>query len=130
MSKQTELIVRTDEGATDGKITTATSIQPYQTYWEGTSSFMQTAFQDDRYNLLFPNGTSTSYWMASRSVSVGPEGCGFRVSHVFKGSINANYVFWSRDASNDGYPRELFPIVSLNANLISGNDTAGWSVEI
>ena len=59
MSEQTALIGRTDDGAELGKITTATSIQPYQTYWTKDNAFMQTAFKGDGYNLLIPSGTGT-----------------------------------------------------------------------
>ena len=71
MSEQTEFIEQTENGATDGKITTVTSIQPYQTYWYKSNSDMQTAFKTatngtNYYNLIMPKGSNTKYWLASR----------------------------------------------------------------
>ena len=65
----------------------ASSIRPYQTYWSKSSSEMATAFKDYKeganyYNLIMPKGTSTQYWLASRSVSTYSYYCAFSVSYV------------------------------------------------
>ena len=44
LSKQDAFVERTE--GTNGAITTATSIQPYQTYWYKDATFMSTAFKD------------------------------------------------------------------------------------
>ena len=44
LSNQDAFIERTE--GTNGGITTATSIQPYQTYWYKDGTFMSTAFKD------------------------------------------------------------------------------------
>ena len=44
LSNQDAFIERTE--GTNGGITTATSIQPYQTYWYKDATFMSTAFKD------------------------------------------------------------------------------------
>ena len=44
LSNQDAFIERTE--GTNGAITTATSIQPYQTYWYKDATFMSTAFKD------------------------------------------------------------------------------------
>ena len=136
LSEQNSLIGRTDNGATSGYFYTATSIQPYQTYWEKDSSFMKTAFKDvensssasNYYNLIMPKGTSTTYWLASRCVNTGSSLCSFRVRGVDGGHVNADHVFGSSDITNDG-SLALFPVVSLSSELIEGNAESGYTVE-
>ena len=132
-SEQTNLLGRTDESATDGKLEASTSIQPYQTYWYKDNSFMQTAFKTanngkNYYDLLIPNGTSTYYWLASRCVGTSSNYCNFNVRGVYSGFVSACYMCDSDDdAYNDS--RELFPVVTLSSELLSGNATDGFTVK-
>ena len=133
MSEQTSLVGRTDESATDGKLEASTSIQPYQTYWYKDSSFMKTAFKTanngkNYYDLLMPNGTSTYYWLASRCVYAYSSGCCFNVRLVGSGNVGACYMYDSNDSAN-GDSRELFPVVTLSSELLSGNATDGFTVK-
>ena len=133
MSEQTSLIRRTDESATDGKLEASKSIQPYQTYWDKDSRFMQTAFKTanngkNYYDLLIPNGTSTYYWLASRCVDTGSGNCDFDVRGVISGRVNAYSMYYSND-DTDGDSRELFPVVTLSSELLSGNATDGFTVK-
>ncbi len=123
MSEQANLIEKTDNGATDGKITTATSIQPYQTYWSKDNMYMQKAFRTaeggtNYYDILIPNGSSTAYWMASRCIRTYSDKCSFIVRSAGDGNIGGGYIYYSDD---DNYldSRALFPVVSLNASLLS-----------
>ena len=132
MSEQTSLVGRTDESATDGKLEASTSIQPYQT-WYKDSSFMQTAFKTanngkNYYNLLIPKGTSTYYWLASRCVNTYSNRCSFYVRSVYSGNVDAYYMCNSIDGSNYD-SRELFPVVTLSSELLSGNATDGFTVK-
>lgn len=133
MSEQTSLVGRTDESATDGKLEASKSIQPYQTYWYKDNSFMQTAFKTanngkNYYDLLIPNGTSTYYWLASRCVGTGSRHCSFYVRRVYSGGVGADNVYIS-----GGSPyydsRELFPVVTLSSELLSGNATDCFTVK-
>ena len=132
MSEQTSLVGRTDESATDGKLEASTSIQPYQT-WYKDSSFMQTAFKTanngkNYYNLLIPKGRSTYYWLASRCVNANSDICYFLVRYVYSGNVNACGMCNSTvDAYN--FSRELFPVVTLSSELLSGNATDGFTVK-
>ena len=133
MSEQTSLIRRTDESATDGKLEASKSIQPYQTYWHKYSSFMQTAFKTanngkNYYDLLIPNGTSTYYWLASRGVGTGSRSCDFNVRYVFAGFVDSCGLYYS-SGSTGGDSRELFPVVTLSSELLSGNATDGFTVK-
>ena len=128
MSEQTALIGRADEGAELGKITTATSIQPYQTYWQKDNAFMQTAFKGNGYNLLIPSGTGTNYWVASRCVYANSGYCYFNVSDFYSGNVYAYYLCNSNGGALS-HARALFPVVSLPVNLLSGDAASGWSVE-
>ena len=107
LSEQTEFIER-EEGtsitSSIGAITTATSIQPYQTYWTKDSTFMETAFEDanngvNYYSLFMPSGTSTSYWMASRCVATASRSCSFGVCYVWARAAWAVAVCAPRAAS-------------------------------
>ena len=133
MSEQTSLVGRTDESATDGKLEASTSIQPYQTYWYKDSSFMKTAFKTanngkNYYDLLMPNGTSTYYWLASRCVGTNSNYCIFYVRFVYSGYVGAYVMYGSHDGTrNDS--RELFPVVTLSSELLSGNATNEFIVK-
>ena len=131
MSEQTSLVGRTDESATDGKLEASTSIQPYQTYWHKNNSFMQTAFKTanngkNYYDLLMPNGTR--YWLASRCVNASSSRCGFGVRSVHSGSVDTCYMYDSSGYA-DSNSRELFPVVTLSSELLSGNATDGFAVK-
>ena len=133
MSKQTEFIEKTEGGATDGKITTATSIRPYQTYWYKDNSFMKTAFKTATngtkyYGLIIPQGSTTTYWLASRCVNAGSSYCYFNMRFVNGGRVNAGGMYDSNDGAGS-HSLALFPAVSLSSELISGNKTNGFTVQ-
>lgn len=129
MSEQNALIGRTDNGATDGKIATAASIQPYQTYWTKDNTFMQSAFKSEGdvkyYNLFMPNG---SYWVASRCVNTLSSGCGFYVSSVYPGHVGASAMYDSYgNAGSNGLA--LCPILTLSSTLLTGNHADVWEIK-
>ena len=134
MSEQTEeFIEKTENGATDGRISTATSIRPYQTYWYKSNSDMQTAFKTaingtNYYNLIMPKGSSTTYWLASRCVNTFSSYCNFNMRGVSSGSVDANGMYGSSDNAYSG-SLALFPAVSLSSELINGDATTGFSVQ-
>ena len=133
ISEQTSFVEKTDDGATDGKITNATSIQPYQEYWYKDNNYMKTAFKtaeggENYYNLLIPKGSNTKYWLASRCLYVDSNYCGFNVRNVDNGDIFVSYMYHSND-NNYSDTRALFPVVSLNASLITGDSTNGFTVK-
>ncbi len=141
LSDSTKKFIERTEGTTSatipGAITTATSIQPYQTYWYKDSSYMSTAFKDytkkDRttdnyYDLIMPNGASTTYWVASRCVNAYSRNCTFYVRYVNSGYIDGYYMYNSYN--NTKYNSiGLFPVVTLSYELIEGNATSGFSVK-
>ena len=131
-----DIFIERIEG-TDGHISTATSIQPYQTYWTHDATYMSTAFKDytkrdsstaNYYNLIMPNGTITTYWVASRCIATFLDDCHFDVRSVNSGSIHADVTCTSGNGIVN-YSRALFPIVILNSSLIGGNATSGFSVK-
>lgn len=132
MSEQNALIGRTDNGATAGKIATANSIQPYQTYWDKDNTFMQIAFKSEGdvnyYNLFMPNGSSKSYWVASRCVNTYSSYCGFGVGFVYSGRVSADDVYLSNGMALS-CSRALCPIVTLNSKLLTGNHSDGWEIK-
>ena len=135
MSEQTgELIEPNENGATNGHLQ-GTNLKPTQTYWYADNSFMQDAFNSSEngvnyYNLLIPDGTDTTYWVASRCVNTNQDYyCYFDVSCISVGEMNAFSVYGSYDG--DGSPDfyGLFPIVSLSFELISINDSGEFEVK-
>ena len=135
LSNQDAFIERTE--GTNGAITTATSIQPYQTYWDKNATFMSTAFKDytkqdsstaNYYNLIMPSGTGTTYWVASRCVHPNSSRCYFYVRIVYSGSVSAYCVYDSSDDTG-GSSRALFPVITLNSSLIEGDASTGFSVK-
>ena len=135
LSKQDTFVERTE--GTNGAITTATSIQPYQTYWYKDATFMSTAFKDytkqdssiaNYYNLIMPKGTGTTYWVASRCVSTDSSYCYFNVRYVNSGNVHA-YTMCSSYGSPYDYSLALFPVVTLSSSLIEGDASTGFSVK-
>ena len=135
LSKQDAFIERTE--GTNGAIATATSIQPYQTYWYKDATFMSTAFEDytkqdsstaNYYNLIMPSGTGTTYWVASRGVDTNYSYCIFRVRFVSSGYVGAGSMYDSYAGTNN-YSRALFPVITLNSSLIEGDASTGFSVK-
>lgn len=134
VSQQTELIEPNDNIIGTGYLQ-ASSIQPYQTYWDKDSSFMQTAFKTAKngtnyYDLIFPQGTNTYYWIASRCINNSDEySCNFGIKSINEGKVSYGYMFNSggNDLGETYY--HIFPIVSLNSKLLTGNATDGFSVK-
>ena len=131
LSKQDTFVERTE--GTNGAIDTATSIQPYQTYWTQDATFMSTAFKDYKeganyYNLIMPSGTVTTYWVASRCIATFLDDCHFDMRSVDSGSIHADVTCTSGNGIVN-YSRALFPIVTLNSSLIGGDITSGFSIK-
>ena len=140
MSEQSEFINDIENtGSTRGKTQANTSIQPYQTFWYKDNIFMETAFkkfsevgssvEGNFYDLIMPDGTNTYYWVASRCVSTYLSNCNFDVCSVSGGDVDAYYVFKS-NSDDDSYSYALFPIVSVNSELIEGNSTTGYTIDV
>ena len=129
-SEQTSLIEANGNEWLQAKI----SIQPYQTHWYGDNAFMKTAFEiaqngENYYNLLIPDGTDTSYWLASRSINIYSPRCDFCVIRVNEG-YKGNYIMINSGGGTlEDSGHGLFPIVYLNSELISGNVESGFLVE-
>ncbi|MBP3503249.1 MAG: hypothetical protein J6K42_07270, partial [Clostridia bacterium] len=123
-SEQTSLIGRADSSATNGRLQATTSIQPYQTYYN-TKDYTTTANLLGGYgSILLPKGSSTQYWVASRCVNLYSSSCNFRVRYVNSGYLHADYMLTS-GSNTDSIDRSLFPVVSLNSELLETTATAG-----
>ena len=96
---------------------------------------MQTAFRIENgnatsyYDLFIPQGSSTSYWLASRCIDTYLINCSFNIRYVNSGSVESFGMYDSNDNTSSGY-RGLFPVISLNASLITGNTTTGFTVNL
>ncbi len=128
-SEQTNLIKRTDDGADIGILKIQGSIQAYQTLWEGNPTFMSSAFKNaengiNYYDLIMPK--DTRYWVATRGIYIYYTSPIFCVYSVYNSRISygLSYTF-----GHDTIDFPLFPIVSVDADLISGNEIDGFSIE-
>ena len=122
----------------EGAITTATSIQPKQTYWGkdfGTTNNSQ--FTQDMYHELFIRKigiTYLPYWLSSRCVSPDyeyTEATYFEVRKVDSGKVNAHFLYYSRGGSWAHNAYSLRPIVTLKSSVqvIGGDAVSGWIIE-
>ena len=80
------------------------------------------------YNVLMNQGIDTFYWVASRCTTVGRDIAYFSIRMVYNGFIYASGSFDSSKKEGADYSK-IFPIVSLNATIIRGNATDGFTVE-
>ena len=133
MSEQLEFVEKTDKNAADGLITTATMIQPYQTYWMEDESYMKEAFRTESnginyYNLVM--NLPTNYWLASRCVDTGSSNCNFNIYRAGSGGVVAYLMQSSGGAITYNSDASLFPVVSLNATCITGDTTNGFVVKV
>ena len=112
LSEQTNFIERSAENNNVGKITTAASIQPYQTYY---SIDLGLSTQE---SLL-----KKQYWVASRCVILNDSNCNFNVRRMLNNSLASfNWNFTSGDRVSGGY-HGLFPVVSLNSDILETTGT-------
>ena len=132
VSEQTEFIEKTTDGATNGKITTAESIHPYQTYWSKDADYMQGAFKKasnglDYKDLLIISGKN--YWIASRCISTEEYSCGFCINCVYNGGVTGDWKCSSEDSASEG-ELNLFPIVTVKADLVKWDKNNGFTVNL
>lgn len=136
LSEQIKFIEKREE-----KITTATSIQPYQTYWKLPMKGALKKYRggaNDYYNLIMQNGTSTTYWVASRAILVfesfddpdyGETYFGVNTADT---SIRGVMLFESSGSmEDDEYYASLFPIICVNSKsiVLNENPTSGFSIK-
>ena len=139
LSKQTQLIERSEGTITtngkQGAKMASTSIHPKQTNYDfGTSySDFRTKFKNyadgkTYESIVLSNGSSMTYWVASRCVDLVYDSCIFYVRYVNSGALIANYMYESKgNKSSSMMP--LFPVVSLSSELISGDGAGNFVVE-
>ena len=139
LSRQTQLIERSEGTITTngkkGAKTASTSIHPKQMYYNLGISYsdFRTKFknytEEKTYeNIVLPNEGNTRYWIASRYVSVGYNGCGFGVRGLDLGSLSVGDMCSSASITNYR-ERPLFPVVSLSSERIRGDGAGKFVVE-
>ena len=111
----------------------ATALRPTQTAWSAIldENDFETIDGINYYNLLIEldNADITYYWIASRCVDTDPEWFSFNIHYAMSYPSEGSCIASEPMAEQDTYGRGLFPIVSLNSNLISGDATSGFVVE-
>ena len=116
-SEQTSLIAKTDGSSTNGYLKAKTSIQPYQTYYSTTDYAITAGLLEGYSNILLPEESYANYWVASRSVILYPNSCGFGINCVYLGRFDTYGVFFSGTGMNST-SRSIFPVVFLNSQLL------------
>lgn len=118
--EKSEQIDFIEENSNNG-IESATSIQPYQTYWTANAEFFKEAFINksmDYYNILIK--PLSSYWVASRSINTNSEYYSFDMRLIENGEIGATSMFSSKGARSDG--KSVLPVISVSMDLIEESD--------
>ena len=121
--KQTTAIEKNDYSATNGLLQ-ATSIQPYQSYYE-VSNYSSTSdlLDSSKASILLPNNGSISYWIANRAICLYESGCSYFLRCIYSGRLSANSLSGSGSYSVDTSMTGLFPVVSLNASVLQTTET-------
>ena len=127
-SEQTNFIAKTDEKATNGYLKATTSIQPYQTYYSATDYATTACLLEGYSNILLAKGSSTNYWVASRSVYLFSNYCHFDISTVYSGFFGGIYLFDS-ESGGSGSSRAVFPVVSLSSQLLEKATDGTYNVK-
>lgn len=91
------------------------------------SNVLQSSTTINNFFVLKPN-----YWIASRCTD-NPIGTSFIIRSVNDGELGGVSMFTAMNGDDNTslglYGRSLFPVVSLNASLIEGDATTGFSVK-
>ena len=124
---------KVNNSATYGRVIATTSIHPYKTIWSKGKDFMKTAFKDyeentgNYYDLIMPKEGDISYWVASRGIRTWSWCNEFLVREVTWGVITDENIFQS--GNTDGKDTNmLFPIVTLNSELIEWDGVEGFEI--
>ncbi|MBR3133049.1 MAG: InlB B-repeat-containing protein [Clostridia bacterium] len=131
-SQQTAFINRAEGTSTSsniGAITTAISIQPYQTDYNTvsyakTSEILGTTYSD----ILLPDGDTTNYLVASRYTYLYTDHSSFGIHVINNGRMDGLFLYKSNSSTT---PRQLnlFPIVTINSSNIVSTGGAGFEVQ-
>ena len=133
LSEQPNLIKRTGISAIGDRVESGYAraydgIQPYNTSWEKDNNFMKTAFKDNEdykinyYDLLIPQGDQKIYRIASRCVLIkwDYEDIWYCVREMYNGEMHVHPLHDTGGVFSSA-ERAIFPIVTLNADLIVSN---------
>ena len=105
--------------ATTGYLKAKTNIKPYGTYYYWADSLNKSENYKEYgsvYSNIFSNKT---IWIATRCINVAPITCYFSVRRSFRGTLYNHSMFCSSvDADNYSSSEYLFPVVSLDGDLI------------
>ena len=132
-SKQNNLIEKNANGAVDGYLQATQSINPYSTYFHFASRERTIeAIDNELYeSILFPQGENTWYFVASRCIQLTGVSAVFFMFNVSEGYFTASSLFYSTITPTRTLTRPLFPVVSLNKNVLNTtNETDTYIVNL
>ena len=107
-------------------ITKANSLQPTQTFWSIPKNDLLSSFKgsgtgssNEYYNIYFPDGQNSLYWIATRSVQIWTENCLYGMRYVGSGEISAHWTLSSiENTSGDAY-YSIRPIITVDASKLT-----------
>ena len=114
-----------------GRINTATSIQPYFTYYKRNNEFLKNDFKKQIYYdiLIRSNSYYTSYWIASRNIYTSNWSVSYHIYCVIHGKLESIQLYVSYGAARNECCN-LLPIVTINTDLLTENeDTDNWIIK-
>ena len=132
-SQQLTSVVATEPNntATNGYIKAGENgIQPYQTFYSnGDYTTISGLLENGKASVLMPNGSSTTdYWIATRQVNlIEKDACAFGVFKSQNGALTGMKLFLSYASNienNFDNMYALFPVVTINANLLDLKSTS------
>ena len=105
----------------------ATSIQPTQTSYTLSNEDFTSALGTTTARILLPDDDTTTYWIASRCVSLDEKWCYFFMRFVYNGKLSAGRQ--ARSVGDvAGLAFGLFPVVTLSSGTLSGsNETYSYT---
>lgn len=139
LSEQNSLVEPTKENdSSNGLASKTATLQPYQTYWNESSEFMLKAFQNiedsnnvsNYYNLIIPNGKSTTYWIASRCINNSSSQSIFSTYYIKAGAMGDGSYTAGIYINCTGGVNALFPIVTINSKYIGINESGEYEVNV
>ncbi len=129
-AEETSLTNQTgSNNSSSGYLDARINIQPYQTYYYWSQALStRSNFANSTTASAYSNMLKGSYWVASRCVNCSSSTCGFYVRSINNGDIGGEGIFSSSGGSNN-VPQGLFPIVTLNSELII-QDSINFKVDL
>ncbi|MBR0350943.1 MAG: prepilin-type N-terminal cleavage/methylation domain-containing protein [Clostridia bacterium] len=121
INEQYNFIERTDNII---KSQAQTSIQPYKNYYQINNSTLSNYLNIYK-DIILPNGTPT-YWISSRFIVDNSNGVLFSLNYIHEGRFYLySFLYYSGNYENPSMSWSLFPVVTVDYNILEETPTSG-----